>query len=68
MREPTKALYEQFDDHPDREFDLFLCLELGWTSVERMRREMSAAEWNAWRLYYLRRNQEQELARMQQGR
>ncbi len=67
MRVPTKARYQEFDDHPDREFDLFLCIELGWRSVERMRRLMSADEWNAWRMYYLRRNQEQELARMQGG-
>jgi hypothetical protein len=67
VREPTKALYETLDANPDQEFDHFLCLKLGWQSLERMRREMSAAEWNSWRLYYLRRGQERELARAQAG-
>lgn len=67
MREPTKARYELLDSHPDREFDLFLTLKLGWRSVEEMRRGMTADEWNWWRLYFLRRSQEQELARLQGG-
>ncbi len=67
MREPTKARYETFDQNPDQEFDLFLCLQLGWRSVDAMRRGMSADEWNGWRMYYLRRNQEQELARLKGG-
>lgn len=55
------------DSNPDQEFDHFLCLKLGWTSVAVMRRQMSKSEWNEWRLYFLRRNQERELARAQGG-
>ena len=64
MRVPTKATYERFESHPDEEFDHLLCLKLGWRSVAEMRRGMSAAEWNRWKIYFARRHQERELVSM----
>ena len=66
-REPTKATYELFEDDPSEEWDHYLCLKLGWRSVEQMRRGMSLAEWNRWRIYFGRRAQERELARLRAG-
>lgn len=62
-REPTKAIYQRFETSPDLEFDHLLCRDLGWRSVDLMRRGMSSAEWQDWRIYYLRRQQERELER-----
>lgn len=42
-----------------------LAEKLGWQSVERMRREMSSAEWQNWRIYYSRKWQRQEMAAAQ---
>ena len=61
---PTKATYRSFEENPDEEFDHRLCLELGWRSVDEMRQAMSLNEWQRWRLYFLRRQQDQELARL----
>jgi hypothetical protein len=55
------------ETNPDLEFDHYLCLKLGWRSVERMRRQMSSREWQHWRIYYARRAQEQEMARLKAG-
>jgi hypothetical protein len=66
-REPTKATYARFESHPDEEFDYYLCLKLGWRSVEQMRRGMSGREWNRWRLYFARRAQERELREARRG-
>jgi hypothetical protein len=66
-REPTKASYERFEENPDEEFDHFLCLELGWRSVDEMRARMSGNEWNRWRIFYGRRQQERDLARLKAG-
>ncbi|WP_433368362.1 hypothetical protein ACQPZX_41415 [Actinoplanes sp. CA-142083] len=35
--------------------------KLGWRSVAEMRREMSAAEWQRWSIYYARKAQRREL-------
>lgn len=67
MRVPTKATYELFDDDPTEEFDHYLCERLGWGSVERMRRTMSMAEWQRWKIYLAREAQRRELARLQAG-
>lgn len=66
-REPTKATYERFEDDKSEEFDHFLCLELGWRSVDEMRARMSANEWNRWRVFFGRRQQERELQRLRAG-
>jgi hypothetical protein len=55
------------DQEPDLEFDMRLCRELGWRSVERMRRRMSAAEWVAWATFYGRAAQREELQRLRRG-
>lgn len=59
---PTKATYERWENRPEEEFDHYLCVKLGWRSVDRMRREMSNAEWNRWKIYFARRAQQQEMA------
>lgn len=64
---PTKAIYETFESSPEVEFDFWLCERLGWRSVERMRREMTAAEYVAWSIYFQRRAQRIELAKLMQG-
>lgn len=58
---PGKALYEIFDARPDIENDHYLCEKLGWRSVEVMRREMSAREYEAWAVYYARQAQREEM-------
>lgn len=55
------------DQEPDLEFDMRLCRDLGWKSVERMRRRMSAAEWVAWATFYGRAAQRDELQRLKRG-
>lgn len=60
---PGKALYEIFEERPDIESDHFLCKELGWRSVEVMRREMSAREYAAWMVFYEREAQREEMRR-----
>jgi hypothetical protein len=64
---PTKAIYQRFETSPDLEFDHYLCMKLGWRSVEEMRRRMPSAEWQHWRIYFLRRAQERELAEQSRG-
>lgn len=64
---PTKATYSRWESNPDEEFDYFICLKLGWRSVELMRRGMSSAEWNRWRIYFARRNQEREQEMLRRG-
>lgn len=64
---PTKALYQLFETRPDLEFDHYLTEKLGWGSVERMRRSMSAAEWLAWAVYYGREAQAKQLQAMKGG-
>lgn len=59
---PTKAVYARWESNPDEEFDHFLCLKLGWRSVDHLRRGLSSAEWNRWKIYFGRRAQERELA------
>lgn len=44
-----------------------LCERLGWNSVTVMRRQMTSAEWQQWKIYYARKAQRQELARLQAG-
>lgn len=55
------------DQEPDLEFDMRLCRDLGWRSVEQMRRCMSAAEWVAWATFYGRDAQRKELQRLRAG-
>lgn len=64
---PTKEIYERFDDNPSLEFDHRLCRDLGWRSVDAMRRGMSSAEWQHWRVYYLRLQQRRELEAAKRG-
>jgi hypothetical protein len=51
---------------PDLEFDHFLAEKLG-LSVERMRREISSAEYVDWSVYYARRAQREQLERLRAG-
>ena len=60
-------IYQRFENNPDEEFDYWLTEKLGWTSVAAMRRGMSMAEWSGWQIFYARRNQRRELARLQAG-
>ena len=64
---PTKAAYQKFEESPDLEFDYFLTEKLGWGSVERMRRGMPAAEWQAWWVYFGRKAQRRQVAAMTAG-
>ena len=60
---PTKVTRERFEEtNPDEHFDHFLCLKLGWRSVAEMRRGMSNAEWNRWRVLFGIQEQARELA------
>jgi hypothetical protein len=59
---PTKAAYLYFETNPDAEFECRLALRLGMT-VERLRREMSAAEFGRWVIYFARKAQREELRR-----
>ncbi len=67
MRVPRKATYERFESNPSEEFDHFLCLKLGWRSVDEMRRGMSMNEWQRWNVYFQRRHQERELQALRAG-
>jgi hypothetical protein len=51
---------------PDLEFEMFLAAKLGMT-VARMRREMASDEYTRWGVYFARKAQRQELARLQQA-
>jgi len=48
-------------------FDFFLAEKMGCT-VGELQRRISADEWLAWSIYYGRRAQQRELARMRAGR
>ena len=59
---PTKAMV----DDPALEFEHYLAAHLGMT-VERLRREMPAAEFTSWQIYYARKAQREQLAAMRGG-
>jgi len=44
-----------------------LVLKLGFRTVAELRQGMSELEWQRWNIYFQRRNQERELAMLQQG-
>jgi hypothetical protein len=50
---------------PGLEFEMFLAATLGMT-VGRMRREMASDEYARWGVYFARKAQRDELARLQQ--
>lgn len=54
------------EDDPEIEFDHYLSERLSMT-VDRMRREMPAAEYMAWSVYYRRKAQRLELERLRAG-
>lgn len=58
---PGKATYLLMET-TDLEFEHYLTEKLGWGSVERLRRGMSAEEFMRWSVYYGRKAQRQELA------
>lgn len=51
---------------PSTEFDHLLAEKLGMT-VERMRREISSAEYLDWCVYYARKAQREQLERLRAG-
>jgi len=61
-----KAAYLMFETSPDLEFDHFLAAKLGMT-VERMRQEISSAEYVDWGVYFDRIAQRLELERLKSG-
>lgn len=63
---PTKAAYLELETNPDIEFDYYLAEQLGMT-VERLRREMSNSEYLQWNVYYARKAQRTEMARLRGG-
>lgn len=63
---PGKARYQEFEDHPDVEFDYFLARELRMT-VADLRERMSADEYLGWSTFYKRKAQQEELARLRAG-
>jgi hypothetical protein len=58
-RPPTKA----FEDNSALEFDFYLAEQLHMT-VGEMRTRMANDEWVRWSVYYARKAQRQELARL----
>jgi hypothetical protein len=54
------------EEHPEIEFEMFLAVQLG-TTVGRMRREMANSEFARWGIYFARKAQREELARLQRG-
>jgi hypothetical protein len=54
------------ETNPDLEFEMFLATKLGMT-VARMRRELAADEYMRWGVYFARKAQREELARLQRG-
>lgn len=54
------------DQDPTLEFEFFLAQKLGMT-VDAMRRSMSSEEFTGWGMYYARKAQREELARLQSG-
>lgn len=60
---PPKAMYLMMETSPDLEFEFFLAQKLGRTVAEL--REMSAREFLGWSVYYARKAQREELARLQ---
>ena len=63
---PTKAAYKLFEKSPETEFEFYLAQKLSMT-VERMRDEMSQAEFVAWSIYYARIAQRRELEQAKAG-
>lgn len=59
---PTKAM----ETDPSLEFEHYLAVKLGMT-VDRLRAEMSSAEFGRWEIYYARIAQREELARLKGG-
>lgn len=56
---PTKALYLEFDENPELEFEHYLAVKLGMTV--RQLREMGQDEFLRWQVYYAREAQRLEL-------
>jgi hypothetical protein len=56
----------RFETDPEFHFDYFLAEKLGCTVTE-MRRRVSAEEWLGWSVYYGRRAQQREMARLKAG-
>jgi hypothetical protein len=52
------------EENPEIEFEMMLAARLGMT-VGRLRREMSSEEFVRWGMYYARKAQREELARLQ---
>jgi hypothetical protein len=57
---PRRRWPKAFEANPTLEFELFLAQKLGMTR-ERLRQEMSAAEFLDWQMYYARKAQQEEL-------
>ncbi len=55
-----------FEANPDQEFDHFLAAKLGMT-VEQMRHTVSSDEYVNWSVYYARKAQREQLARLLSG-
>lgn len=62
LRVPPKARYLEFEARPDLEFEFFLAQKLGRTVAEL--RELDNEEFMGWAMYYQRKAQREELARL----
>jgi hypothetical protein len=58
----TTAIYYWFENHPGAELEHYICAELGWKSVEKLREGMSEFEYLRWCIYYGRIAQRRDMA------
>ena len=63
---PKKAAYWAFETTPGLEFEFFLAEKLG-VMVGDLRERMSGDEFTHWAIYYGRRAQREQLARLKKG-
>lgn len=47
---------------PEVEWEMFMCLKLGWKSISRMRKGLSNMEYEKWLIFFQREKQNEELA------
>ncbi len=65
LREPTKAIYRKFDQNNSLWWEFYLTEKLGYKTVDDLRNTMTNVEFLQWVIWYQRKEQERELARMQ---
>lgn len=63
---PRRRHTKAFETNNELEFEFFLAQKLGMT-VARLRREMENHEFVHWGMYYSRKAQQAELARLKAG-